>query len=65
MGVDGQGRMRMWSRAQRISEGMRMHSPAEECDPAPLAAIVLLEVKVVHGPPTLLLGEVSEELGGS
>ena len=34
-------------------------------DPVPLAAIVLLKVKVVHGPPTLLLGEVAEELGGS
>ena len=44
---------------------MKACTHQQKNDPAPLAVIVLLKVKVVHGPPTLLLGEVAEELGGS
>lgn len=38
------------------------HSPAVERDLAPLPAVLLLVVKVVHGPPALRLGEVREEV---
>ena len=39
-----------------------MHSPGEESDLAPLPAIVLLKVKVVHGPSAFRLGEVADEI---
>ena len=42
-------------------------SPTVERDFGPLPAVVLLEVKVVHGPPALSLGQVRDEfiVGGT
>lgn len=51
----------MASKPAREREG-EVHSPAVERNLAPLPAVLLLVVEVVHGPPALRLGEVREEV---